>query len=366
MNILSVGCSYIPYNGGSAKRSSTMCEMFASLGHNVTVMTCSEGEDTSVNGVRIKRFVDYKELSKNIKKCISADNIDVVLVHGETCLRDMWLQGVRLPIYYECHAIEPNPNRIKEAVLKIFRKCYLNKRIVRSVFVLSKNAIEQFSKRYHYPVQKIFWTPNGFQMPQNNDTAITFGDKDTFIYGYAGTLYTFQGIENILTYSKEILAIGEDVRLMLVGGGPWETTVRKFVKENDLQDRIILTGSVDGKTFDELMATFDVVLMPRPSTPSTESAVPLKIFDAAKHRKPVVMSNVSGLTEAFSEDAALIYDTKHPEDFVECCRKIYRNRPLAEALVTGALDAMKSWPTVKDVANTQLDVMTAALANRKK
>ena len=125
-------------------------------------------------------------------------------------------------------------------------------------------------------------------------------------------------------------------------------------------------GSVDSETFDKLMATFDVVLMPRPSTPSTESAVPLKVFDAAKHKKPVVMSNVSGLTEAFSESAALIYDVKQPQDFVECCKKIYRNRPLAESLVAGALDAMENWPTVKDVANTQLDIMTAALASRKK
>jgi len=366
LNILSVGGNYKPGNGGNAKRISTMCEMFVSLGHSVTVMTCTEGqgaENECINGVRIKRFADYKELSKNIKNCISVCEIDVVLVHQETFLRNMWLQGIRVPVFFECHAIEPNPNKAKEAILKILSKCYLRKRFVRSVFVLSKNAIPQFSKAYNYPVESIFWTPNGFEAPKCKDAGIVFGDQETFTYGYAGTLYTFQGIENILTYSKEILAIGEDVRLMLVGGGPLEETVRKFVEENGLSDKILLTGSVDRKTFDEYMATFDVVLMPRPSMSSTESAVPLKVFDAVKHRKPVVMSNVSGLTEAFSENAALIYDTKRPHDFVECCRKIYRNRPLAEALVAGASDAMKNWPTVEDVANTQLNVMKAVLAN---
>ena len=69
------------------------------------------------------------------------------------------------------------------------------------------------------------------------------------------------------------------------------------------------------------------------------------------------MSNVSGLTEAFSENAALIYDAKNPDDFVKCCRSIYRNRSLAEKLVDGEKEALKIWPSIDDVASVQLETM---------
>ncbi|MBE7001289.1 MAG: glycosyltransferase family 4 protein [Ruminococcaceae bacterium] len=361
MNILSIGGSYKPENGGNAKRISTMCEAFCKLGHTVTVLTCSgfksEPVDSSISGVRVVRYGSCNELVKAVPKLSKQVAADVILVQQETFLRMLWLKNIKLPVFYECHAIESSGNNYKEAIRKLLRRFYLDKRFVKGVFVLSKNAIQAFSSKFNYPEEKIYWTPNGFSLSEQDDRALHFGENETFVYGYGGTLYTFQGIENILTYSKDILAIADDVRLMIVGGGPLEQTVRDYVEENDLSERIIITGSVDRERFDTLMATFDVVLMPRPSMPSTESAVPLKIFDAAKHKKPVVMSNVSGLTEAFSEKAALIYDTKQPDEFVTCCQKIYRNRPLAESLVAGELEAMKKWPSVEAVAKIQAQVM---------
>lgn len=367
MKILSIGGSYKPANGGNAKRISTMCEAFLRAGHEVVVMTCASynvaDNNEIINGVRVLRYSDCDSLAKSVSETAKEKNIDIILIHEETYLRKLRFLGVNIPVVYECHAIEPNPNKYKELLCNVIRKLYFNTGFIKRVFVLSKNAADNFSQKYGYPKDSIVYTPNGLDKENVYTDIMHFGEGESFIYGYSGTLYEFQGIKVLLKYAKDILAIAPDVKLMIVGGGPMESEVRSFVSENGLEDRIIVTGSVSQEQFDELTQKFDVMLMPRPSTPSTESAVPLKIFDAAIHKKPVVMSNVSGLTEAFSEKAALIYDTKSPDEFIECCNKIYRNRELAENLVAGEEEALRLWPTVDDVASYQLESMKKVIRN---
>lgn len=364
MNIISIGGRYKPTNGGNAKRISTMCEAFCRAGHSVTVMTCDGfgGSPNEVIGnVAVKRYADCNSLVSNVLQVISEFDADIILIHEETYLRKIRFMKVNVPVVYECHAIEPNKNRVKELVLTILRRFYCNKKFLRRVFVLSQNASKEVATGFSYPRELTVYTPNGLDKSNVYTGIIPYGERDTFIYGYSGTLYEFQGIKNLLKYAKDLLAIAPDVKLMIVGGGPMEVDVRDFVRSNALEDKVIVTGSVSQEKFDELTQSFDVMLMPRPSTPSTESAVPLKIFDAAIHKKPVVMSNVSGLTEAFSDKAALIYDTKSPDDFITCCRKLYRNKALAESLVKEAEEALAQWPTVDDVAKTQLDAMMEVL-----
>ena len=368
MNILSIGGRYKPTNGGNAKRISTMCEAFLGLGNTVTVMTCdSYGtcEDYSlVDGVAVYRFQDSKSLINNVSDIVSKHSCNILLLHEETYLRELRWQNTELPVVFECHAVEYNQSLIKEVILRILRKTYFNRSYLKRVFVLSKNAKKVFSDKYSYPQEYILYTPNGVNKNITQYPVMNFSENEQFIYGYAGTLYDFQGINVLLSYANKILDIAADVQIYIVGGGPLEDKVRSFVVENKLEERIILTGSVSQEKFDEYVQKFDVMLMPRPSLPSTESAVPLKVFDAAIHKKPVVMSNVSGLTEAFSNDAALIYDTRTPDDFVNCCKKIYRNSELAKKLVEGELEALKRWPSIENVAKIQLQAMQEAIDER--
>lgn len=364
MNILSVGGRYKPYNGGNAKRISTMCEEFAKLGHSVTVMTVSADGTTSeetINGVTVLRFSNYKELADSIKDCTEKYKADAVLVHEETYLRS--LDGIKdkLPIAYECHAIEPDTNKIKEFAKRILRRHLFN-RVCDAVFVLSNNAKKQICDTYNVNPDKVYFTPNGIEKDAYKGKDFKFGENEKFVYGYAGTLYEFQGVHILLEYCQQILDIAEDVEIRIIGGGPLESKVRNFIAENGLENRVVYMGEVNQEEFDKQVSQFDVLLMPRPSMHSTKSAIPLKIFDAAKHKKPVVMSNVSGLTEAFSNEAALIYSTKTPSDLVKCCKEIYRNLPLAAKLVAGEEKALAEWPSVKDVAVTQIEAMKQALA----
>lgn len=368
MNILAIGSNYKPNNGGNAKRVSTMCEEFVRLGHRVFVCTCSAYEsaprEETIEGVTVYRFADANAIAHAVEDMVDALEIDVVFAHDEMFLRKLNKKKLGTSVVYECHAIEPDPRFVYEQIKRILRR-KLYGSVADAVFVLSRNAKKELCKQYGIPESKVFFTPNGVQKTKHSDKPMRFGDRETFVYGYAGTLYDFQGIRILIEYCKDILAIAEDVRIMIVGGGSLESFVRDYIEQNDLAEKVIFTGSVSQERFDELVAAFDVMLMPRPSTQSTESAVPLKIFDAVIHKKPVVMSNVSGLTEAFDDRAALIYDKKTPADFVDCCRKIYRNHTLAEQLVRGSEDALAAWPTVTQTAQWQLGAMEQAMQGRR-
>lgn len=360
MNILSVGGRYKPYNGGNAKRISTMCEEFAKINHNVIVMTVSTDDTLTkkelINNVTVLRYSDFNALCSDVENCAKEYMIDVILTHEETYLRKISSLAKKYPITYECHAMEPDTNKIKEFAKRFLRKKLFNS-VCDAIFVLSNNAKQQICNHYGIPSPKIFFTPNGLEKDAYKGKDYSFGENEKFVYGYAGTLYTFQGVHILLEYCQQILSIADDVEIRIVGGGPMEQQVRDYIREKSLSKRVIFIGEVNQEEFDKQVSEFDVLLMPRPSTQSTESAIPLKIFDAAKHKKPVVMSNVSGLTEAFSEEAALIYDTQNPDEFMSCCKKIYRNYELAKCLVKGGEKALEAWPTVKTVAETQVNVM---------
>lgn len=367
MNILSVGGRYKPYNGGNAKRISTMCEEFTAIDHNVIVMTVTTDaalpQKEVINKVTVLRYSDFNDLCSDVEDRAKEYMIDVILVHEETYLRKISSLAKKYPITYECHAMEPDTNKVKEFAKRLLRKKLFNS-TCDAIFVLSNNAKKQICDSYGTLASKIFFTPNGLEIDAYKGKDFHFGENEKFVYGYAGTLYTFQGIHILLEYCQQILSIADDVEIRIVGGGPMEQQVRNYINENALNERIIFTGEVNQEEFDKQVSEFDVLLMPRPSTQSTESAIPLKIFDAAKHKKPVVMSNVSGLTEAFSKEAALIYDTKNPDEFVSCCKKIYRNYELAKNLVEGEEKALEAWPSVRAVAETQANVMLQ-LCNKK-
>ncbi len=239
MNILSIGGRYKPTNGGNAKRISTMCEAFCRAGHNVTVMTCdgySAGVvDEVIENVLVKRYANCDVLTASIADVCAAVRADAVLLHEETYLRKAMFLKLKVPVVYECHAVEPHPNKVKELISSVLRRIYCRPKYVKRVFVLSRNARASFAKKYTYPLNLVIDTPNGLDKASSYTNEMHFGEGESFIYGYSGTLYEFQGVKILLQYAKDILAIAPDVKIMIVGGGPMEEEVREFVADNALE-----------------------------------------------------------------------------------------------------------------------------------
>lgn len=360
MNILSIGSRYKPYKGGNAKRVSIICENFSKLGHNIFVVTTSEKGAFNDNlyksetGVTILRFTKSSTSLLKLNKIINKYKIDVVYTHNTR----VWIfcsifLPCKIKLVNEVHALN-NSSFFKNFAMYISIPI-LQKR-TDAIFVLSNNAKNILYNNYKFDKSKIYFTPNGIENEEIN--SLDFGRNNNFIYAYGGTLYDWQGINILLSKSKEILEIAEDVIIKIIGGGPLLEDVKSFVVKENLEKRIIITGFVSEEEYNKQLKLSDVLLIPRPSTIATETAIPLKIFDAIKVNKPIIMSNVSGLTEVLGYNEALIYQHDHYEELVQCCRRLYRNFDLANKLCTNAKDQLKLWPSNIDIAKKQVDIIS--------
>lgn len=87
---------------------------------------------------------------------------------------------------------------------------------------------------------KVFVAPNTTEViPVENN----FEQKENILF--VGTLYRGKGLDLLLNSFKEALdKSGKSTKLVIVGDGEMKDEVLSFVKENQLQDRVDLTGSI--------------------------------------------------------------------------------------------------------------------------
>lgn len=366
MNIVSLGGTYKPYQGGSAKRLSMMTELFEEQGNKVWILTRNMGDTQEFDSqymkghdIIIERFDTEKDEIHAVKALIEKGQVDVIIAHDiYTSVFCILKYKKFVPVFSEVHALVDYGSRLKRFIRN--RLYAFIGHFSSGVFVYADAEKKYMIDHYGCKSKNIYTVVNGIQ--GNKDTSvIEINEKDNFVYTYAGTLYNWQGIGNLLNKCKEILSIGEDVLIRIVGGGEELENVIRFVEQEQLQERVIVTGFVDQKKYDAEIACSDVIVIPRVSNISTETTVPLKIFDAAEAGKPIIMSSVGGLMEVLGHNEALIYESDNLDDFVDKCKLIYRNYRLMGKLANNAKKRVAKWPTRRQVAEYQLEVMRNAI-----
>lgn len=111
------------------------------------------------------------------------------------------------------------------------------------------------------------------------------------VVGFVGRLIEAKGIKEFLQMAKGILEKRKDVVFIVVGYGPLEGYVRKFIEENGLEDNVLFLGF--RKDVDKLMKLFDVFVLPT----WYPEGMPRTILEAMAMGIPVVTTNVRGCRE---------------------------------------------------------------------
>jgi glycosyltransferase involved in cell wall biosynthesis len=145
---------------------------------------------------------------------------------------------------------------------------------------------------------------------------------DDFIVGIVAVIRTWKGHPYLVEAIKTLIQQGYNLRLMIVGTGPYEPTLKALVTELDLEERVIFTGH--RKDVPELIKAMNCLVLPSTKNEATSQVLP----QAMAEKVPVISSDAGGLAEvipgrdvgllvpaadaaALSEAIAWIYD--HPE-----------------------------------------------------
>ncbi len=117
------------------------------------------------------------------------------------------------------------------------------------------------------------------------------------VVGFIGSFYAYEGLPLLLEALPLILSQRDDVRLLLVGGGPQDEALRQLTEQLGLGDKVIFTGRVSHNEVQRYYSLVDIFVYPRLSMRLTELVTPLKPLEAMAQGRLVVASDVGGHKE---------------------------------------------------------------------
>jgi glycosyltransferase involved in cell wall biosynthesis len=144
-------------------------------------------------------------------------------------------------------------------------------------------------------------------------------DSSQFVLMYMGSFFEFSGLPEVVSeYSRSNF---RGSKLVLVGGGKQDLSLRKLVKDLGLESDVLFTGFVPFEDLPDYLSAADVLINPMKKSLVSDTALPNKVIQYLLADRPVVSTNLKGLTSIFRDFDDLHWVTS-PE---ECIRKAFAN-----------------------------------------
>jgi len=131
---------------------------------------------------------------------------------------------------------------------------------------------------------------------------------DTIVIGIVAVLRAAKRHKDLI---QAISQINKNIKLIIVGDGPQWENIQNLIKENNLEDKVIMTGRRDDVA--EILSDFDIFVLP-----SKEEALGTSILEASSAGVAVIGSRVGGIPECVNEKHnGLLFEAENVEDLKE-------------------------------------------------
>jgi PEP-CTERM/exosortase A-associated glycosyltransferase len=138
-----------------------------------------------------------------------------------------------------------------------------------------------------------------FTLEREVDPALrqSLGLDGATVVGFVGSFYGYEGLNLLVESVQQLLPRYPDLCLLLVGGGPQDSSLKAQVAAAGLQGHVIFAGRVEHAQVQRYYALMDVLAYPRLPTRLTELVTPLKPLEAMAQGRMLVASDVGGHRE---------------------------------------------------------------------
>jgi PEP-CTERM/exosortase A-associated glycosyltransferase len=192
------------------------------------------------------------------------------------------------------------------------------------------------------PEQGVTVIPNAVDL-----AAFTFGSKPDLalksalglermtVIGFIGSFYAYEGLDLLLAALPRVLAQMPEARVLLVGGGPQEPTLKSLAGTLGIADKVVFAGRVPHHEVQRYYSIVDVFAYPRHSMRLTDLVTPLKPLEAMAQGCLLIASDVGGHRELIRDgETGVLF---HAGD----------EASLAEAIVR-LLGERERWPQLRE------------------
>lgn len=316
-----------------------------------------------------------RQMARRIDQVAEIERPDVLHAHspclwGEAAARVA--RRRRLPLVYEIRgfwedaAVDQGKTTNRSLRYKLSR--WLESRVVRKatcVVTIAEGLRTDVLGR-GIADAKVFVVPNGVDVdrfqprPPDEQLKSHLDLHGEVCIGYVGTLYPWEGVEDLVRAMLLIARHKPDVVCLIVGSGVEEQAIRALILDLGLSQRVRFLGTVPHRDVTRYYSLMDFVVYPRKRTRNTELVTPLKPLEAMVMMRPVVGSDVGGIRELLGPEAGLQFRAGDPNDLADKCLQLInypeRRKWLAQtarAYVVGSRNwrvIAKQYPPIYEVA----------------
>ena len=155
---------------------------------------------------------------------------------------------------------------------------------------------------------KITLSPNGVDLalfgeaaPREAELAAQLGLGDGPVVGFIGSFYDYEGLDDLIAAMPALTARLPQAKLLLVGGGPMEQSLKAQAEASPAADAIRFVGRVPHSEVERYYALVDVMAYPRKRSRLTDLVTPLKPLEAMAQGQLVAASDVGGHRELITD-----------------------------------------------------------------
>lgn len=261
----------------------------------------------------IKEFTLMKQLENRLEQVAREVRPDIIHAHSPVLNALPAIKVARklgIPVVYEIRAFWEDAavdhGSTHEGSLRYRATRALETHAIRQVdhvFTICEGLRADIVAR-GIPAEKVTVIPNAvdvesFQLasPPEAQLQQKWGLDGKTVIGFIGSFYAYEGLDLLLDSFPMILEKAPETRLLLVGGGPQESNLKRQAQALGISDKVIFTGRVPHKEVNRYYDLIDVLAYPRHSMRLTELVTPLKPLEAMAQGKLFVASDVGGHQE---------------------------------------------------------------------
>ena len=317
-----------------------LSELFSKSGHNVFVIDCPDSKNKIfISGFRSKTIHNYSRVyddasitlihppsilikgltrishfltcKKTIKETILKNKIDIIFLYGSITNGIQTLQiakELQIPVIFRL--LDIAHGLVKIPILKNLAKKYESIVLSNSLKVLtttpdmSRFATEMGAKKEFVEYFPLGINTDNFK-PLEKDISfrdsLGISENDNVIV-FVGTIYPFAGLMELVNNFNVIENETQNVKLIIVGGGPSYDKLEKLVISKKLESKIILTNFIPQKEIPKYISLADICINPFEINYVTNRILPTKIIEYFACGKPVLSTPLSGTKELLPDE----------------------------------------------------------------
>lgn len=312
MKIAMIG-QFPPHVGGVGVHIHTLSKKLVEMGHDVYVITYPHKEIKDIDGIHVigtkglnvpgvRGLMFKKNAKKALENLIEHEDIDII--HGHY----LFPAGAAAVEVGKKHNIKTYVTAHGSDMFELYKHQPLMRSTVKKVLKDADGVFAVSNALRHEIIAtgvvgiaaktKLSWNSvdvNKFSAKDNDSFKNEFNLTDKPIVLFVGNLIKRKNVDSLLRAKK---VAHSDYYLVIVGDGPLLDKLKKKVSEENIPD-VIFTGSRND--VENIIPSCDVLVLP-----SFSESFGLVLIEALACGKPVIGSDVGGISEIITGDVGLL------------------------------------------------------------